>query len=54
MKIRIDSDEYYPFYSFQEGDGRFSMEIDEATLARWTRVMDEFYQVQSEMGMWGL
>jgi hypothetical protein len=27
----------------------FAVEVDEATLARWIRVMDEFKQIQEEM-----
>ena len=53
MKVFIGADELYPFYYFYESEGRFTDEVDDDTLARWTRVMNEFEQVQNEMAGWG-
>lgn len=53
MKVFIGADELYPYYYFHASDGRFTDEVDDATLARWTRVMEEFEQVQMEMAGWG-
>lgn len=53
MKVFIGADELYPYYYFRESEGMFSEEIDDDTLARWTRVMEEFEQVQHEMAGWG-
>ena len=53
MKVFIATDELYPYYYFRESDGKFADEVDPDTLARWTRVMNEFEQVQNEMAGWG-
>ena len=50
MKVRIETEEWYPVFSVSEDD-RFGAECDvtEEKLADWKRVFDEFDAVQDEM-----
>ena len=50
MKVRIETEEWYPVFSVREDDG-FGAECDvtEERLAYWKRVFVEFDAVQAEM-----
>lgn len=51
MKVRIEGDEKYPVYDFVDEWPNLGhlVEVDEATAARWRRVIAEWEQVQEEM-----
>lgn len=48
MKVFIDSDEWYPVYSFDMNYGQ-EVEVSEETLARWKQTMVDFDKMQREM-----
>ena len=51
MKVYIDEDEMFPVYSITDYPSypRTEIEVDEATVERWQRIIAEFDAVQSEM-----
>lgn len=52
MKIHIWDDELYPYYRYDKHEDAFTgrtVEVDEATLARWDKVIEECEKVQDEM-----
>lgn len=53
-KISIEKDEWYPVYTtVRPGnfmyDEEFGIEVDEATLMRWTAILEGFTKMQKEM-----
>jgi len=47
MKVKIDSDEWYPVYSIS--DWGEEVEVEDAKVAEWKRVFSDFDRVQDEM-----
>ncbi len=47
MKVKIDSDEWYPVYSIVSYGTE--CEVPEDTVQRWNRIMGEFDVMQKEM-----
>ena len=49
MKVKVDSDEWYPWYTIRSGQHGVEIEATEEQVARWTRVEAEFKAAQKEM-----
>lgn len=49
-KVHVDSDEWYPVYSFYEDrDYGVEVEVSQETLDRWNQTVVAFAQMQKEM-----
>jgi hypothetical protein len=48
VKIRIDSDEWYPVHSINDEYGEW-VDVPATTVKRWRRIEKEFAQMQTEM-----
>jgi len=48
VKIRLAPDELWPLWNIDQ-DGDDLVDVDEVQCSRWTRVMQEFAEVQKEM-----
>lgn len=49
VKVRVDTDEYYPFHDLVLGRSGIEVEVPKATAAWWRKVMTEFELVQDDM-----
>lgn len=51
--VLIDTDEWYPIYTFmlEEGKRGDRIEVDDATLARWRHAFSAFSRAQHEMAL---
>jgi hypothetical protein len=49
-KLDLSCDEVFPVYAMQDvGSGEVTIEVDDATAARWESISDDYYMMQSEM-----
>jgi len=50
MKLKIDSDEWYPVYYIDNGIGYGTeVEVDDKIVKRWRKTLKDFDKMQDEM-----
>lgn len=49
MKVKIDSEEWYPVFFMTKSQSGTDVEIDQETFDKWQRVAREFDNMQKEM-----
>ncbi len=49
MKVRIDTDEWYPYHYLTDSDWGIEVDVPQSTIDRWNEVEELTHKVQIEM-----